>query len=142
MAIGAYRDGLKIDPESKALLEGLAELQPPAPVADVKVEGEAEGAQSLPTNDGDTKMDEAYAKATAPSKVKLPDMGDDELALLTSFFSETSDLERKQQVERIIKFKLNPFEVLQLPSVSTEEEMNTGALLRVVARISEQAQSL
>eukprot|EP00285_Hemiselmis_virescens_P017429 CAMPEP_0173395600 /NCGR_PEP_ID=MMETSP1356-20130122/32616_1 /TAXON_ID=77927 ORGANISM="Hemiselmis virescens, Strain PCC157" /NCGR_SAMPLE_ID=MMETSP1356 /ASSEMBLY_ACC=CAM_ASM_000847 /LENGTH=259 /DNA_ID=CAMNT_0014354381 /DNA_START=24 /DNA_END=799 /DNA_ORIENTATION=- len=41
------------------------------------------------------------------------------------FLSSTSELERRQQVERIIKYKLNPFEVLQLTvETATGEELN------------------
>jgi DnaJ-class molecular chaperone len=57
-------------------------------------------------------------------KPELPEMDSEEMELLSSFMADTSNLERKLQVERIIKHKLNPFEVLQIKPVNTAEETN------------------
>lgn len=53
-------------------------------------------------------------------------MDDADLDLLSEFLSETSHLERKQQVERIIKYRLNPFEVLQCRADMPDDEINAG----------------
>jgi preprotein translocase subunit Sec63 len=46
--------------------------------------------------------------------------------MLSEFLSETTALERNQQVERIIKYRLNPFEVLKCSPEMTPDEINTG----------------
>ncbi|KAJ1491703.1 hypothetical protein T484DRAFT_3117722 [Baffinella frigidus] len=68
--------------------------------------------------------DEAPKEAKKVIQVQLPEATEEEMDLLTSFMSETSSLERKIQVERIIKHKLNPFEVLKIKPVNTDEELN------------------
>ncbi len=72
-----------------------------------------------PSNKVKTAVKEAH---TGP-----PPLTEEELDLLASFMSETTDLERRLTVEKICKYNLNPFEVLQLkPETATEEEMNAG----------------
>lgn len=133
MAISAYQDGLKLDPANQSLVDGLAELTGMAKKTEVKTEegvdvtdaggegGRTEGRDGKEIKEEvAVKNEEALPKAPSP-----PPMAEEELELLSSFLSETSDLERKQQVERICKYKLNPFEVLQLkPETATAEDMN------------------
>ncbi|EKX43109.1 hypothetical protein GUITHDRAFT_73426, partial [Guillardia theta CCMP2712] len=85
---------------------------------------------------GDAAKDKDQGKATDESDVKVKEekkeeppeepLAEADLELLSEFFSETSDLERKQQVERILKYKLNPFEVLQVRVDMTVEEIKMG----------------
>ena len=155
MAIAAYNDGLRFDPVNEALRQGLAELTgegstvkkeeeggeaggsgataAAAAAAAAAATGEGTKGKGTPGDaaavgeggmqaDSKAKKEEPVAKAKAATP---PPMSEEEQALLSSFMSETTDLERKQQVERICKYKLNPFEVLQLKvETATEEDMN------------------
>ena len=131
MAIAAYTDGLKVDPHNQQLLSALAELR-----GEKKEEAPHEskaGEEAVPAEkaaaaaEGETEAPAAVqtpAEELRPPKAPTPPpMAEEELELLSSFLSETSDLERKQQVERIIKYKLNPFEV-------SDHKVQSSILLR------------
>jgi hypothetical protein len=49
------------------------------------------------------------------------------MLLYTEFLSMTSSLERNQAVERIMKYKLNPFEVLRCSPEMTPDEINQAS---------------
>jgi tetratricopeptide (TPR) repeat protein len=105
-----------------------AAAAPAAAAAGDGTKGEATSGDASAVGEGGKQADAKAKKEEPAAKAKAatpPPMSEEEQALLSSFMSETTDLERKQQVERIIKYKLNPFEVLQLKvETATEEDMN------------------
>ena len=130
-AVDCYRQGLAIEPDNATLLAGLAGLVGPAPSQPGDAAGDAagEGASSdgaaavVKTEGDDTPAAAAAASKAAPAATKpaaaakpAPEpMDEADLELLSEFLSEATDIERKQHAERIIKYRLNPFEASRPP---------------------------
>jgi hypothetical protein len=131
-AVDCFRQGLALEPDNPTLLAGLAGLVGPTPAAadataaaaaDSTPAGgvgdSASGAVAVKTEEGAATPAPAPAPikaAPAPAPPPAPEpMDEGDLELLSEFLSEATDMERKQQAERIIKYRLNPFEVGRPP---------------------------
>lgn len=130
-AMGVFHQGLSHCPGDAGLQKGLSDLAPPkVEVKEEASEGAGKetvsGAGAASATPGDKKADAEVKEEAVAAKPQVPEMGEDDLAMLSEFMSETKTLERNQQVERILKYKLNPFEVLQCQPEQTVDELNVG----------------
>jgi tetratricopeptide (TPR) repeat protein len=109
-AVQSFHQGLSQCPEDGGLMKGLAELMPP----EHKPRAGDEAQQAHKDDEQGGAADAAGTGAgaeekkeeAAPKKAEVPQLGEEELAVFSQFMSETGHLERSQQVERIIKYRL------------------------------------